>query len=180
MLSSYFALTVAGILIAIVTAVVTVKVVEPRLGTYTGTPEGLESSHSMEVSPQERAAAKKAGISVLIFLAVVVIACIPSNSFFRSEEGSLVFGSPLMSSLSVLIALLFFIPGVVYGKATGQIKKAEDIVSLMSEAVASLAPFIVMAMVIGQFLQIFSMSNIGILTGIKGGEALSSLNVPLR
>ena len=65
----------------------------------------------------------------------------------------------------------------MYGKATGQIKKAEDIVSLMSEAAASLAPFIVMAMVIGQFLQIFSMSNIGILTGIKGGEALSSLNV---
>ena len=50
-LSSYFALTVAGILIAIVTAVVTVKVVEPRLGTYTGTPEGLESSHSIGGQP---------------------------------------------------------------------------------------------------------------------------------
>lgn len=36
-----------------------------------------------------------------------------------------------------------------------------------------------MAIIIGQFLVVFSTSNIGTLLGIKGGEALSASNMPL-
>lgn len=178
LLGSYYGLTVAGILIAIATTFVTVKIIEPRLGTYTGTPDGEDASKDMAVSPEQRRAAKRAGIAVLIFLAAIVIACIPKNSFFRAEDGSLVMGSTLMNSLSVLVLLVFFIPGIVYGRATGQIKKFSDAIDLMSKGVADLAPFVVMAMVIGQFLKFFQLSNIGALTAIKGGELLSKVNLP--
>ncbi len=177
-LASFFALFTSGIVIAIVTTVITIKVVEPRLGTYTGTPEGETLSKDAEVSDLERAAAKKAGIAALIYLLLLVVACIPSNSFFRSETGSLVYDSLLMNSISVLIALLFFIPEVVYGVAVGKIKKGKDIIEYMAEGVRSLAGFIAMAIVIGQFLRIFSMSNIGTLVGIKGGELLSKSSLP--
>ncbi len=83
-----------------------------------------------------------------------------------------------MKSISVLIALLFFIPEVVYGVAVGKIKKGKDIIEYMAEGVRSLAGFIAMAIVIGQFLRIFSMSNIGTLVGIKGGELLSKSSLP--
>lgn len=42
-----------------------------------------------------------------------------------------------------------------------------------------MAGFIAMAIIIGQFLVVFSTSNIGVLLGIIGGEALSASNMPL-
>ena len=74
---------------------------------------------------------------------------------------------------------LFFIPGVVYGISVKKIRKGEDIIALMTEGVRDMAGFIAMAIIIGQFLVVFSTSNIGTLLGIKGGEALSASNMPL-
>ena len=104
---------------------------------------------------------------------------LPQNSFMRAEDGSLLYNSTLMSSITVLVGLLFFIPGVVYGISVKKIRKGEDIIALMTEGVRDMAGFIAMAIIIGQFLVVFSTSNIGTLLGIKGGEALSASNMPL-
>jgi len=179
-LGSYYGLFVNGIIISIVTTLVTVKLIEPRLGRYTGVPDGVDPADSnIEVSEIQRTAAKKAGIAALIYIVVLVVLCIPSNSIFRNDAtGSLINGSTLLASLTVLLGLLFLIPGMVYGRCTGQIKSVNDVARFMGEAVKDLSGFIVMAIVIGQFLRVFSDSQIGVLVGIKGGEALSSLNVP--
>ena len=157
----------------------TIKFVEPRLGTYKGTPEGGADTKDMEVTAEERSAIKKAGISVLIYIAALILICLPQNSFMRAEDGSLLYNSTLMSSITVLVGLLFFIPGVVYGISVKKIRKGEDIIALMTEGVRDMAGFIAMAIIIGQFLVVFSTSNIGTLLGIKGGEALSASNMPL-
>ncbi len=179
-LSSYFGLLVNYVVISILTMIVTVRFVEPRLGKYTGTPEGLDEAKAEgEVTAEERKALKKAGIAVLIYLAVLVVICIPKNSFMRNAEtGSLLYRSTLMSSFTTIVALLFFIPGVVYGRATGQIKKGVDIIKLMTQGVAGMAGFITMAIIIGQFLVVFSSSKIGTIAGIKGGDLLSSSSMP--
>ena len=178
-LASYYGLLVNCFVISIITTIVTIKFVEPRLGTYKGTPEGGADTKDMEVTAEERSAIKKAGISVLIYIAALILICLPQNSFMRAEDGSLLYNSTLMSSITVLVGLLFFIPGVVYGISVKKIRKGEDIIALMTEGVRDMAGFIAMAIIIGQFLVVFSTSNIGTLLGIKGGEALSASNMPL-
>ena len=179
-LSAYYALFFNAIAVTLVTTVVTVKLIEPRLGSYTGVPEGITPAEAnTDVTPDQRVAAKKAGIATLIYLVILVILCIPSNSIFRNAStGSLLIESPLLDSINFLLGLLFLIPGIVYGKATGQIKNINDLVKIASDAVSDFSTFLVMAIVIGQFLAAFSDSNIGVLVGIKGGEALSALNLP--
>lgn len=175
-LGSYFFLFVSAIIVAFVSTVVTVKVVEPRLGKFEGRRE--ETVSHTELTETEKKATKKAGISVCIYLAVIVILCIPSNSFLRGEGGSLIEGAPLMDSLVFFLILLFFIPGIVYGRATGKIKKAGDAAGFLYDGVKPFAPFIVNAMIIAQFLTMFDKSNIGKFVAIEGGEWLKSLPLP--
>lgn len=179
-LSAYYALFFNAIAITLVSTLVTIKFIEPRLGKYTGIPEGVNPADANpEVTPEQRTAVKKAGIATLIFLGIIVVLCIPSNSIFRNEStGSLLIESPLLDSINFLLGLLFLIPGIVYGKATGQIKDINDLVKIAADAVSDFSTFLVMAIIIGQFLRAFSDSNIGVMVGIKGGQALSSLNLP--
>ena len=100
---------------------VTVKVVEPRLGQYTGTGAGEEVS---AVTGTEKKALKWAVIAVAVYLAVILAGVVPGNGILRDPEtGSpIASAAPLMKGLPFLIALLFFIPGVVYGKVSGAFK----------------------------------------------------------
>lgn len=178
-LGSYFFLFVSAFVVAGVCTFVTVKIVEPRLGAYhpSETLAGGEGG-SVELTAIQKSATKKAGISVLIYLLIVIAVCIPKTSFLRGETGSLIDGAPLMDCLVFLLLLLFFIPGVVYGKATGQIKKAADAANFLYDGVKPFAPFIVNAMIIAQFLKIFDKSNIGKVIAINGGQWLKTLPLP--
>ena len=80
-----YGLLVNAIVITVVTTIITIKVVEPRLGKYEGTPEDLDSAASSAVTDVERKALKKAGLALLIYLAVLVVLCIPQGSIFRND-----------------------------------------------------------------------------------------------
>lgn len=178
LLASYYALFISAFIVATISTIVTVKFIEPKLGEYKGKPEDLEDAQGFEVTKEQAKAAKSAGIAVLAYIAVLVAVCIPSNSFLRSPEGSLIFGAPLMSCLQFFIVLLFFIPGVVYGIKVGKIKSVKDLNDILCASMATMTPFIVLAIVIGQFLALFSVSNLAQVLAVKGGELLNSLPLP--
>ncbi len=179
LISGYYMLFVSAILVTITAGLVTIKVIEPMLGKYHA--EGAGDSTDMTVTPQERAAVKKAGLAVLVVLVAVVVACIPQNSFLRNPEtGSMVFGAPLMSSIQFFIIIMFLLSGFVYGISMGKIKSIYDANTVMVDSVKTLAPFIVLAVVIGQFLFLFDQSKLGQVLAIKGGEFLAALPVPTQ
>lgn len=174
-LGSYFFLFVSAFVVAGVSTFVTVKIIEPRLGRYSGFEAGVQQT---ELTPAERSAAKKAGLGVLVYLAVLVALCIPKTSFLRGPTGSLIDGAPLMNCLVFFLLLLFFIPGVIYGMRTGKIHNAKDCAGLLYDAIKNFAPFIVNAMIIAQFLTMFDKSNLGKILAINGGQLLKSLPLP--
>lgn len=178
LLSGFYILFLAAFIIPVLNTFVTVKIIEPRLGAYTGTPEGLDDSG--EVTPEERKAVKKAAWALLLFLAFIVITSIPSNSFFRAPTGSLVVGAPLMTSMRTIMMLSFFLPGFVYGVAVKKITSTKDLYDLMVEGMKGLAGFAVLAIIIGQFLVLFSKSNLGTMLSIAGGNALRAANLPIQ
>jgi aminobenzoyl-glutamate transport protein len=178
LLSGYFFLAVAGFLCAMAAAVVTIKVIEPMLGEYK--PEGEMSAANMQVAPEEARAVKRASWCVLAFLVALVLLCVPSDSFLRNPEtGSLIFRAPLMTDMQFFIIVIFMLAGVVYGVSVGKIRSFVDCIELMEESIKTLAPFIVLAVVIGQFLALFDYSRLGHVLAIRGGEFLASLPVPM-
>lgn len=109
---------------------VTEKIVAPRFGKYEGNAE-LDVDGSL--SDVEKKGLKKAGISILIYVAIIVALSVIGKKPFLAdpETGDLLSNNaPLMKGMVPIIALAFFIPGVVYGKTIGKIKKDKDVVSI--------------------------------------------------
>ena len=178
MLGGYYFLFVSGLLCALAASFITLKVIEPMLGTYKGSSvEGEDSS----VSPEEAKAAKKAGLAVLGFVVLLVAICIPQNSFLRNpENGSLLQNSPLMKGLQFFIICIFLIAGFIYAVSMGKVKSFSQAVDMMSDSVRTMAPFVVLAVIIGQFLFLFNQSNLAQIIAIRGGEFLAGLSVPTQ
>lgn len=174
-LGSYFFLFASAFIIAAVATFVTIRIIEPRLGEYKGIDENIRST---EITPEQRSGVKKAGLGVLVYLVLLIVICIPKNSFLRGETGSLIDGAPLMDCLVFFLLLLFLIPGLIYGISTKQICKAADAANLLYDAVKPFAPFIVNAMIIAQFLKMFDQSNLGKVLAISGGQWLKTLPLP--
>jgi aminobenzoyl-glutamate transport protein len=85
--------------------------------------------------------------------------------------------SPFMSSLVPIIAILFFVPGLVYGKVTKGIRDDKDVAAMMSATMASMGMFIVLSFTAGQFVAFFSESNMGLVIGVYGAQFLDSINL---
>lgn len=176
LMSDTYGMLPASCLAVVINAVVTIKVIEPRIGPYRGR-AGLTEEAEPQLSSQELTAVRSALLWALGFIAVIALACIPANSFFRGEGGSLVVDAPLMASFENLLFFLFFIPGVVYAKKTGQIRSMNDLVGMMERGLSGLLSFVVMVLVISQFLALFDASNLAKVFAIRGGAFLSELQV---
>jgi len=77
-----------------------------------------------------------------------------------------------------LIFILFVVPGIVYGYASGAVKSHRDIIAGMSKAMSGMGYYIVMAFFAAQFIYAFGQSNLGALLAIKGANGLQALGLP--
>jgi aminobenzoyl-glutamate transport protein len=85
---------------------------------------------------------------------------------------------PFYSSLIAGFFLMFLVCGGLYGRAVGTIKTHRDIVQMMSQAMADLGPYIVLAFMAAHFVQMFNWSNLGPIAAIHGAEAIRSSGLP--
>jgi len=108
-----------------------------------------------------------------------VAACIPADSFFRNAEGELLGKTPLIDSIVVLIALLFFVPGVAYGLTVGTFKNNKDVANAMSKAMSSMGAFLALAFVSAQFINYFGYTKLGTIIALAGASFLESINIGL-
>lgn len=164
------------VLIALATWV-TEKIIAPRFGKYEG---DAQLDVDQNITKEESKGLKKAGIALLIYAAIIVgLSVIGKRPFLADPETGALLSSnaPLMKGMVPITALAFFIPGLVYGKAVGIIKKDKDVVKLMGEAMSDMGGYIILAFVASQFLQLFTNSNLGIIIAVKGGEFLENAGI---
>ena len=164
------------VLIALATWV-TEKIIAPRFGKYEGNAQ-IDVDGSL--TNEEKKGLKSAGISILIYLAIIVaLSTIGERPFLADPEtGDLLSkNAPLMSGMVPIIALAFFIPGVVYGKAIGKIKRDKDVVKLMADSMKDMGGYIILAFAASQFLQLFTNSNLGLILAVKGGDFLKNAGI---
>lgn len=173
---NWFFMIASTFLIVILGTFVTNKIVEPRLKK--ADTSGHENTVSQQLTPIERKALRYANLSLLLFVAIVVIAAIPQNSFLRNPTtGSLMQGAPLIDGLIVLVAIAFFLPSVVYGRVSGKYKNEKDVCAQLQDNMSAMGGYIALSFIAAQFVSYFSYTNLGTILAIKGANAINASGV---
>lgn len=171
--SNWYFMIASTFLLTIVGALVIEKIIEPRLGKY----ENNESDDNISaVSNEEKEALKFAGISVFIYVFIVLLTIVPKNGILRGENNSVV-PSPFLDSMIPILTLLFFIPALVYAIKTKQIKNKNDVLNMLTKSLSGLSSFILLCFFASQFVNFFSYTNLGILISIKGANYIKEMNI---
>ena len=168
---NYYFLIASTIFLVIIATWVTKKFVEPRFPKYSGTVTKLES-----VTPAEKRGLRFAGITLALYLIVVLLTVIPENGLLRDPETGSILNSPFMSSLVPIMLFFFLLPALAYGIGAGSIKSDKDVAEKLFSSIADMSSFIVLAFVAAQMIAYFSWSNIGPVLAIKGAELLEAMN----
>jgi len=168
---------------------VTDRVIEPRLRPLNPTGEigGMESSTAGVVKPAgtsltvlEKQGLKRAGLVSLAVILLWIALCLgpgtPLIDENASPESRL---NPLYQSLIAGFFLLFLGAGWGYGSASGTARDHRDIVRMMSEAMADLGYYLVLAFAAAHFVAMFNWSNLGLILAISGASLLEASNLPL-
>ncbi len=174
MLASTFLVTGLGTL-------VTVRVVEPMLGTWDrsrarGAPE-LPDAIGAEERAGLRAAALGAGV---VALGMAALALWPGSPLRDPvPEGAPAIGAlaPFFGAIEIQIAALFFVPGVIHGWRTGQIRSDRDVAAMTSDTMATMGAYIVLAFVAAQFVAAFNWTHLGAITAVKGAGLLQAIGL---
>ena len=172
--ANWYFLIVSTFILTAVGAYVTEKIVEPRLGEYTGDYQPDDEP----VTDDEKRGMRNALIALVLFLAVMAFLMIPENAPLRAlneDTGQMTLDNFLANGLLFMIFLLFAIPGYFYGKTTGKIKNSHDLVTGMTEAMRSMGGYLVLAFFAAQFINYFSYTNLGTILAVSGARVLEGI-----
>ena len=174
---------------------VTDKIIEPRLGTWTGGSsaaaggEDLSPDPAGETGPLAAKGLRHAGLAALFVVglwALMVFA--PGTPLIDEAACEAVPASdcsihaqlrPFYQSLVAAFFLLFLLTGWAYGRATGAIKSHRDLVDMMAESMKDMGYYLVLAFAAAHFVAMFGWSNLGLITAVHGAAGIESTGLPL-
>jgi aminobenzoyl-glutamate transport protein len=189
--ANYFFSIASTILMAAIMTFITVRLIEPRLGTYDPAAalgkapgEGGPDIVTPDDGPVVDAAAEARGLSYalrgfIIGIVVILLLTLPPGAPLRhAETGQIIGQTPFMDSLIFIISMLFLVAGIGYGRGAGTIKSSNDVIAGITKTFASLAGLVFILLLISQFIGLFNWSNLP--NVIAGGmaHALESASVP--
>ena len=171
---NFYFMAVSTILIAGAGTLVTEKLVEPRLGRY----EGSEPSGEVGgLSPEERRGLWFAAVAAIVFTAILLAGTVPSDGFLRDAATGDLLHSPFLNGVVALIFLGAVFLGVAYGIGAGTISSDSDIVKGMGQSIETLGVYTVLVFFAAQFVAYFGWTNLGLITAVKGADALRALDL---
>lgn len=169
---NWYFMSASVVVMAIVGAVITERLVEPRLGTYTGRAEKTFEP----VTKQENKGLLNALIAGAAYIGLILLLIFWPDSPVRNEDGGLI-PSPFLSGIVPIILFFFITVAVAYGITVGKIKKSKDVPSFMAEAIKDMSGYIVLIFAAAQFINYFNWSNLGIWLAVNSAEFLTSINM---
>ena len=176
LLSNQWFETGSVVLLTIGIALITERVIEPRLGKYTGDyklPEDVPNEEEVE-----RRGLKFALRAFLCAVGFIALLTLPPGAPLRDPaSGAIIGATPFMNSLIVSIAIIFLASGWAYGVGAGTMNTASQVVAAMQKALGSLSGLILLLLVISQFLAFFNYTNMATLAAVSMADVLTQLNL---
>ena len=156
--SNLYFQVVMSILLSIVAAVITDRIVEPRLGQYV--PEGGAAAETTEATLDKAAQSRGmrfAGLGALgVILMVTLLTIFPNAPLRDPVTGAIIGATPFMDSLLFIIMLIFLFAGIGYGYGAGTFTSSNDVIRGVTKTFAGLAGLVFMLLMISQFIAYFN------------------------
>jgi len=171
--ANWYFMMVSAVLITALGAWVTDRIVEPRLGKYSGAEAG--GTDIGDITPDEARGLRRAAAAFAVYLAVVLALVLPENAVLRNPATGAILVSPFMSGLLFFVTVMFLIPGIAYGVGAGTIRSDNDIVAMMTESVKGIVDFLVLIFFAAQFVAHFEYSNLGVIMSVSGSNFLTAI-----
>lgn len=147
----------------------------PRAAHFAGMDKVADfAEKDKALTAAEKKGLKHAGISLLIYLFVVALLVVPPGAPLRNPETGGIVPSPFLRGLVPVLFFFFAIPGYFYGKATGTIRQKDDVLKFMGHGMKNLSGYIVLMLVVAQFVNLFSWSNLDSILAIQGANFLEA------
>jgi len=133
MIASTFLITTVGSLVSL-------KIVEPALGPYEGTPDlDTTDAHRMDpLNDLEKKGLWRSLWATLAFALVLIFLVVPEGAVLRNQETGEVAGSPFLRGIVAIIFVYFMTIGIVYGRTVGTIRSDRDVIDAMAHAMSTL------------------------------------------
>ncbi|HEX5193995.1 MAG TPA: AbgT family transporter [Solirubrobacteraceae bacterium] len=170
------------ILVAIVGALITTWFVERSLGKYDPSEAGeasAEAGEESQVTPEAESRGLRFALLGLIgvVIGIALLTAIPGAPLRNPETGSVIGDSPFMDSLVFVIMIVFFVCGFCFARGAGTIKGSTAIINAITKQWQTLAGMLLLFLLIAQFLDYFSYSNIATVAAVKLGDLVERANV---
>jgi aminobenzoyl-glutamate transport protein len=178
-LMNWYAMIGSSLLLALVVTFVTEKIVIPYLGEYK--PPGdkilFDDSPSLKLSAEEKRGLRMAGITVILFLTILLLLILPENSLLRNDEGKLLPKSPFISGIIFILFVFFLTVGIAYGKGARTIRSHRQIPKMMEKGLTGVAGFLVVCLPASIFIDLFHKSNLTTIIAVSGANLFKSIDL---
>jgi aminobenzoyl-glutamate transport protein len=172
-------MSVASIIIVLVSWWITDRVVEPRLASVEvdGDRENLPAIKTLD---RKETRALWATLVVTLFLILLlVVFTLPNDSVLRGSDGTVTApDAPLMRAIVPLLFLLILLPSLVFGWIARTINGHRDVIDGMSRSMSTMGYYLVIVFFAALFTSAFTDSNLGALLALKGAAALKYFDLP--
>ncbi|MGE3581152.1 MAG: AbgT family transporter, partial [Hyphomonadaceae bacterium] len=175
---------------------VTDVIIAPRFGKWEPGPDAppIQTADSALTDSEKKGlrAAGLAALAIALVFAVLTIPALWTNEYWAIEGGAPLYDeeklaegqpeqamSPFYHGLVAAFFLLFLVCGIAYGRAAGVNKNHRDEIKMISDGMATMAYYIVLAFAAAHFVALFNWSNLGAITAIHGAQFLRGTGLPL-
>ncbi|WP_275425702.1 AbgT family transporter [Arthrobacter alpinus] len=174
----YFGI-VCSVVLALVAVLVTVKIVEPRLGKYEmSDPLAADAEGEIDAAAEARGLRFALWSFLVVVLGVLAISLPPGAPLRDTETGELIGATPFMASLIFIISLAFLICGIFYGIGAKTLRGGDEVVGAISKTFASLGGLLVMFLMIAQFIALFNWTNLPTIAAVEAAQLLERASIP--
>jgi aminobenzoyl-glutamate transport protein len=169
--ANWWFMAASTVILTLVGWLVTAVWVEPRVNRI-----AISGAHESLTTTSDPRAMRRALLATTLvggsFIALVLIPDAPlfgiGKRFPRWVEATV-----------PMLFILFLVPGIVYGMASGTFRSNHDVADAMGTTFASLGPYIVLAFFAAQFIEAFKYSHLGEMLAIAGGQLLTESAIPI-
>lgn len=178
--SNWFFMFVSAVLIALVGTYTTVRFVEPRMMCDTTItwdkvdPEKVSATYL--VTPEQQRGLRMAGITSIIYFALVGIMLLPGGWLRDIATDTLLPESPFVNNVTVVLALYFFLIGIAYGFGAGTLKHSGDVSEAMGSGLQTIISLLVVFFFAAQFCDYFNQTNLATYIAVAGADFLKKMD----
>ena len=177
LVSNFYFQVVSSFVLSVVAALVTDRIVEPRLGVYEATQAEAGDTAAHDAAGEARGM-RYAGLTILAYVVFILLLTLPSGAPLRDPQtGDIIGATPFMDSLLFIITILFLLAGIAYGRGARTMTTANQVIAAVTKTFAGLAGLVFMLLMISQFIAYFNFSNMPNVIAVALAGFLEQANI---